>query len=181
MATVLRILVFLAFACLAFQMLLFGSRIKGNALGKPPIAWPALALAKLSLAVSLVLMFYEAVRGKRDPSPLAAAAILCLLAGGGIIGTLAFRGLGANLRVGLPGEETTFVNSGIYGRSRNPIYLALFCLLGSSLLYAFSWINLACVLIAVALHHRIVLSEERFLEGRFANYAAYRNNVRRYL
>jgi protein-S-isoprenylcysteine O-methyltransferase Ste14 len=98
-----------------------------------------------------------------------------------VIFALGFPKLGTSLRIGLPREETALVTSGIYGLSRNPIYLAIFCLLGASLLYAFSWVNLAAVLISVALHHRIVLAEETYLVNRFVEYSSYKRRVRRYL
>ena len=181
MATVLRILVFLALASVGLQILFYGSRISGDPLGKPPIAWPALLLAKVSLIVSLALLLLRAVQGDVLLSPATAAVFVCLLIGGAAIFTAAFPRLGKNLRMGLPKEQTVLVTSGVYCVSRNPIYLALFCLLGASLVYAFSWVNLAAAGISVVLHHRIVLAEEKYLAGRFAEYEGYRRRVRRYL
>ena len=181
MADALRVLVLLIIAYVVTQIILYGSRIRGNPLGKPPIAWPALVFAKLAFAVSLLLLLYEAVSGRADLSHAVMALSACLLIASATLFTFAISKLGENLRVGLPNEETALVTSGVYGYSRNPIYLALFCFLGASLTYAFSWINLAVVLIAVVFHHRIVLGEEKFLAAHFADFATYRQRVRRYL
>jgi protein-S-isoprenylcysteine O-methyltransferase Ste14 len=73
------------------------------------------------------------------------------------------------------------VTSGVYRFSRNPIYAGIFCLMAASLIYAFSWLNVAAVAIGALLHHRIVLGEEKFLASHFDGYDAYRKRVRRYL
>jgi protein-S-isoprenylcysteine O-methyltransferase Ste14 len=181
MTAVLRVLVFAALGSLTVQILLYGSRIKGDAVGKPPIAWPALALAKISMGVSLLLLFWKAARGGVQLSPAATVIVMGLLLGGTAIFMFALAALGANLRMGLPKEETALVTSGLYRLSRNPLYLALFCFLGASLIYAFSWVNLAAAAIAVVFHHRIVLAEEKYLANRFSDYRAYCMRVRRYL
>jgi protein-S-isoprenylcysteine O-methyltransferase Ste14 len=181
MADAFRVLVVLTVVYVTLQVLLNGSRIKGDPLGKPPIPWPALVLAKLAFAVSVFLFLYEAVSGRADLSPVAMTVSACLLIASATLFTFSVSKLGASLRVGLPNEETALVTSGVYGFSRNPIYLALFFLLGASLTYAFSWVNLAAALIAAVFHHRIVLAEEEFLAAHFADFAAYRQKVRRYL
>jgi protein-S-isoprenylcysteine O-methyltransferase Ste14 len=83
--------------------------------------------------------------------------------------------------MGLPQDETALVSSGMYGFSRNPIYLGIFLIMGASLVYAFSWVNLVAVILGVALHHRIVLAEEKFLYRQFSGYEAYCRRVRRWL
>jgi protein-S-isoprenylcysteine O-methyltransferase Ste14 len=181
MPAALRVLVFLAVGCLVVLILLCGSRIKSGAMGKPPIAWPFLMLSKAAMAVSMIFLLWTAASGGVILAPAAMAAVACLLAGGTLIFALGFIKLGQNLRMGLPEEETALVTSEVYGFSRNPLYLALFCFLAASLICAFSWYNLAAAAIAVVLHHRIVLAEEKFLSGRFPEYAAYRRRVRRYI
>jgi protein-S-isoprenylcysteine O-methyltransferase Ste14 len=179
--TILRMLIFAALGCVTFQILLYGSRIRGNPIGRPPIARPAFLFAKVCATLSLILLCLAAARGNTPLSHIGTAAFVFLLLAGTLLFVLAFPRLRGNLRMGLPEEETTLVTSGIYGFSRNPLYLALFCLLGASLIYAFSWLNLAAVVLAVILHHRIVLAEEKYLTGRFAEYQAYSRSVRRYL
>ena len=182
MDTGLRILVLLAFASAVFLILFSGLRIKGaDPAGKPPIARPAFILAKLALTVSFLFLLLRAIQGGAHLGPARAVVFLCLLIGGTVILILAVIGLGENLRMGLPKEETALITTGVYGFSRNPLYFGGFCLLAASVVYAFSWFNVVAAAIAVILHHRIVLSEERYLAGHFAEYAAYRRKVRRYI
>jgi protein-S-isoprenylcysteine O-methyltransferase Ste14 len=181
MDLILRILIIVSFGWLSILMLLFGRRGGGKILGKPPIAVPLFILAKICLVPSLILLFVAAIRGPGNPSFLAAIAFLILWLAGLFLLTLAFFSLNTNLRVGLPNEETGLVTSGVYAFSRNPIYLALFFLLSASLIYAFSWISLACASITLILHHQIALSEEEYLAGRFPEFKEYRCQVRRYL
>jgi len=166
---------------LACQMalLLRGERI--DVMGRPPLPRPAFFVAKLSLATSVVCLVARAITGPAPDSPIALTAFFALLLGGTAVLALAFHRLGLNLRMGLPTESTTLVSGGIYRYSRNPIYLGLFGLVGASVIYAFSLLNLAAAAVSIVLHHRIVLSEERFLSARFPEYEAYRRSVPRYL
>ncbi len=181
MANILRVLIFASVGLMGAVVLITGFRTKAAPMGKPPIPWPALLLAKVSMAVSLGLMLWAAGARTAGLSALSASLFLMLLVAGTLLFMPAITRLGRSLRVGLPNEETTLVVSGIYRYSRNPIYLALYCMLGASLIYAFSWVNLVAVILGVALHHRIVLAEEKFLSGRFPDYEDYRRRVRRYL
>ncbi len=180
MATVLRILVFVSSGWLVFAIMIFGSRLRGNPFGEPPIPRFAFLLAKLGVGISFLLLLGRAALAPPSLPGWATFAVVCLLVGGCCIGTAAFSALGASLRVGLPQERTALVTSGIYRFSRNPIYLGLYLFLAASLVYSFSWLNVGAVLTGVVLHHRIILAEERFLAERFGEYEAYRNNVRRY-
>lgn len=180
MATFMRVFILASAGWLALAILLFGSRIRANSLGNPPIAKPAFFLAKLGVSVSCVLLILKAALSPPQQSDVASIVCLWLLMGGTLIFTLGLSQLGASLRVGLPREQTSLVRSGIYGWSRNPIYVGIYMIMGVSLLYAFSWLNLAAALAGVALHHRIILSEERFLATQFEEYETYRSKVRRY-
>jgi protein-S-isoprenylcysteine O-methyltransferase Ste14 len=181
MVTALRILIFLAIASVICQILLQGSRFRTGVLGKPPIAWPAVALAKAAMSVSILLMVIKAVEGNVLLSPASASVFILLLAAGTVILVAAFPRLGQNLRMGLPKDETILVTSGVYAISRNPMYLALFCLMTASLIYAFSWVNLISASLATVFHHRIVLAEEEYLARRFPDYESYWRAVRRYI
>ncbi len=177
----LRVLVFASLGWLGLQILLIGFTSRVVSLGKPTISWPALLAAKVAVALSLGWMVWTAASGKIRLSPVSTAVFLTLLLGGTLLMTLGLFHLGRNLRVGLPAEKTVLVTSGIFGFSRNPIYAGIFCLMGASLVYAFSWINLAAAVVGVLLHHRIVLAEEKFLTRQFNDYGAYCRQVRRYL
>jgi protein-S-isoprenylcysteine O-methyltransferase Ste14 len=176
-----RILLFAGVAVLGVQLVAMVVRGRSvNVAGSPTIYAPLFYLAKTGLVISFACLVWAGFA--RDAvSPLRAGLFLALFLPGCSILSAAFHRLGANLRMGLPGEETALVTSGIYGVSRNPIYLAMFFLMGASLIYAFSWLNLAAVAVSAALHDRIARAEERFLASHFADYAAYRKRVRRYL
>lgn len=181
MTTMLRVMVIASLAWLGFQILLIGYASRIPSLGRASIAWPALLAAKAGLAIPLGSMLWAAVAGGTRLSPVATAVFLAILLGGTLVLTLGLFGLGKNLRMGLPGEETVLITSGIFGYSRNPIYVGIFFMMGAALVYAFSWVSLAAAAAGVLLHHRIVLAEERFLAQQFKDYEAYRKRVRRYL
>jgi len=180
MDTYLRVLVFVTVGWLALVLMICGSRLRGNAVGNPPIAWPALALAKLGLAVPFVLLIRYAAQGSSPISVWMALGAAGLLIGGCAIVTAGLLALGTNLRMGLPQPATSLVTSGIYRFSRNPIYFGIYLYLGASLVVALSWLNFCAVLAAVVLHHWIILAEEHFLEEKFRDYEKYRRCVRRY-
>jgi len=159
----------------------FGLKVRGNRVGIPPIGRLAYLLAKAGMSLSIVLLFAKAAFDSPRLSAISSVVVLCLLLGGGTLFTLSLWQLGSNLRMGLPEEETALVTSGVYRISRNPIYVGIFLILCASLVYAFSWLNAAAVSVGVALHHCIVLAEERFLSKRFSDYDSYRRRVRRYL
>ncbi len=180
-ANILRALIFASAVLTGTVLLLAGIRIKAGPLGKPPIPWPAMLLAKVSMAVSIGLMLWKAGAGSARLSAPSSSLFLILLLAGTTFLAFAILRLGHSLRVGLPSEETALVVSGIYRFSRNPIYLGVYCLAAASLIYAFSWLNVIAAITCVFLHHRIVLSEEKFLSARFPDYELYRKRVRRYL
>ncbi len=180
MAIFLRIFVLAAVGCLGVEILVFGKRARGNRLGDPPIAKPAFALAKLGASVSIFLLILRAITGPAPVSMVASAACAVLLLGGTVIFTMGIARLGGSLRVGLPQEDTALVTTGIYAFTRNPIYVGMSLVMGASLIFAFSWLNIVAVILGVALHHFIVLAEERFLLAQFKDYEAYCRKVRRY-
>jgi protein-S-isoprenylcysteine O-methyltransferase Ste14 len=107
------------------------------------------------------------------------AAIFVLA--GSILLILAFLDLGDSLRVGLPGEATTLKTKGIYRFSRNPIYAGVDLIAVASVLFIPVIINVIFAIIGIAIHHVILLSEEKFLEVRFGiDWTAYRKKTRRY-
>ncbi len=181
MSTVLRILTVAALVWMGLQIVLLGIRARVSPLGRPPIPRPAFLLAKICAGISFFLLLWSAVIGAARLSIVSAVFFLILLVGGTLVFTLGIWSLGESLRMGLPNEKTTLVESGIYRYSRNPIYLGLYWVMFASLVYAFSWLNLAAAATAIILHHRIVLAEEGFLEQGFEGFEAYRNKVRRYL
>jgi protein-S-isoprenylcysteine O-methyltransferase Ste14 len=90
--------------------------------------------------------------------------------------------LGTSFRTGIAREQTGLKYDGIFGYSRNPMYLGIFATLLSASLYTLNPIVPAVGAFIVAVHHRIVLSEEKHLRIVFGGtYEEYCRRVRRYL
>ena len=111
-------------------------------------------------------------------------------AGGGVlvasvalmaVAVRAFRRAGTNVET--PKPTIALVTDGIYGRTRNPMYVALALLLaGITLLANSGWLGLALVPFLAVLRVGVIAREERYLERKFgAPYALYRARVRRWL
>ncbi len=89
--------------------------------------------------------------------------------------------LGRSVRFGLPNQLTVFKTQGIYGYSRNPMYVAFALFTHASILYTMNIVIILVGLYSLLVYHLIILSEEDFLRTRFGkNYEHYLKNVRRY-
>ncbi len=97
--------------------------------------------------------------------------------------SLAIVSLGTfSLRVGLAQEDTALRTTGVYRLSRNPMVLGLYMMALGSAIYVQNPFNWILVIIALAVHHKIILAEELFLHDRFGErWISYRNGIRRYL
>jgi protein-S-isoprenylcysteine O-methyltransferase Ste14 len=75
------------------------------------------------------------------------------------------------------------VTTGIYGWTRNPIYLGFFFMYaGIGGVVRSPWILILIMPIAVAMRYGVVAREEAYLERRFGDvYRDYRRRVRRWL
>ena len=143
-------------------------------------------LGKLSLFTSFALILVRLFSGRLslfEESDVFFWACVILLAVGVAFFTLAIMRLGTfSLRVGLAQEETALRTTGVYRFSRNPMLLGLYLIALGSALYVQCPINWILVIIALTVHHKIILAEEVFLQSRFGEqWIHYRNNVRRYL
>jgi protein-S-isoprenylcysteine O-methyltransferase Ste14 len=144
----------------------------------PPLLYGA------ALAAGLALDFLVL----RVPTGLPAAvrfglATVCVLAalvliGGALTG---FR------RAGTPAEpwqaSTAIVTDGVYGYTRNPMYLAMALFYGAIAVAADSLITLLFLFpLLVVVHYGVVLREERYLERKFGDaYRHYKFAVRRWI
>lgn len=108
---------------------------------------------------------------------------LAFVSSGVLFFTLAIGKLGTfSLRVGLAQEKTALHTTGIYGLSRNPMLFGLYLMALGSAVYVQNPINWMLVVIAIVVHHKIILAEEGFLESRFGKqWIDYRSKVRRYI
>lgn len=107
--------------------------------------------------------------------PILAALLLVLAA------ERSFRAVGTDVRPWRP--STALARSGPYRFTRNPMYLALLMLLaGIAIGSDGPWLLLQVPLLALVLHHGVILREEAYLERKFgADYRRYRQAVRRWL
>jgi protein-S-isoprenylcysteine O-methyltransferase Ste14 len=95
---------------------------------------------------------------------------------------LALRHMGRSLRLGVDrAKPGPLVTTGVFGLSRNPIFLAMMAMLWGSFLVAGTLPLAVAALLGSLLIHRQIRHEERFLAEKFgAAYAAYRRRVGRY-
>lgn len=153
-------------------------------LGKSSVHPALLITAKMAVAVCWA---YVPAQAFFLPSPgLAPPAIraggVALFIAGAVLLLLAISHLGRSIRVGLPSDSTELKTKRLYAISRNPMYMAVYLMCAGSVAYAPRLPNLAAAIVAVALHHKIVLAEEKFLDARFGNaWRAYAARVRRYV
>ena len=122
------------------------------------------------------------------PLPLAPPPVRALgvpLAGAGVALVLAaVRSLRAARTAVEPWKPTTsIVVAGPYGRTRNPIYLAMALAYGGvTLATNAGWAALLLPPTLLAIRRGVIDREERYLEARFGDeYRAYRARVRRWL
>jgi protein-S-isoprenylcysteine O-methyltransferase Ste14 len=88
-----------------------------------------------------------------------------------------------SFRVGIDANHAgALVTDGIFGFSRNPIYLAFAVILIGEFLILPNWITLIYIVAATWLFHRQVLREEEYLRAHYGQtYLDYCNRVTRYL
>ena len=77
----------------------------------------------------------------------------------------------------------TIMDSGIYSRTRNPIYVGfLIIVLAVAVAMNSAWLLLSFVVLALVLHFGVVKPEERYLSAKFGStYDDYRRRVRRWI
>jgi len=143
-------------------------------------------LGKLSLFTSFALILVRLFSGRLslfDESSIFFWTSVAFLFVGVVFFSLAILRLGTfSLRVGLAHETTALRTTGIYRLSRNPMLLGLYFIAFASALYVQCPINWILVVIALSVHHKIIVTEEAFLESRFGEqWVRYRQRVRRYL
>jgi protein-S-isoprenylcysteine O-methyltransferase Ste14 len=117
-----------------------------------------------------------------DPDWLSAVGAIIATAGGALslAGQWALKRRGADVNPSQP--VMVLVTDGVFGWTRNPVYLGLWiALTGISLVFAFDWLLVLTPLAWVLVNCAVVRSEERYLEQRFGNeYRDYRKRVPRY-
>jgi len=91
-------------------------------------------------------------------------------------------GLGNSFRLGNPRESTSLTVSGIYRFSRNPMYLGVYATVLAPALYSLNPIVILLAAFVIAVHHKIVLAEEKYMQKVFGQeYVDYCHHVRQYI
>ena len=82
-----------------------------------------------------------------------------------------------------PEEATTLVTTGIFSITRNPMYLGLFFVIFSTVLFFGSWFGIIILILFVWYINKFqIIPEEEAMEKLFGNkYYEYRQNVRRWI
>lgn len=153
-------------------------------IGKSPIPVTILVVGKAAVAGSLLFFAFRAsfADALLYDSSLTRTLGLMLVAAGLIVATFGFASLGESLSVGLPDEATELKTRGIYRFTRNPIYVGGLLACAGSCVFSIHLLNILLFAVAVAIHHRIVMKEEEFLEMRFGErWRAYMRHVPRYI
>lgn len=117
------------------------------------------------------------------PTSLSWIGVAALLIGGAfaLSGAIALRRAGTTIIPNRPNQS--FVTSGPYSVTRNPLYLGftlMYC--GAAILADTLWPILFLPLIIIVLHRTVIRHEEAYLERRFgSDYRSYRARVRSWI
>jgi protein-S-isoprenylcysteine O-methyltransferase Ste14 len=154
-------------------------------LGEFPINPLLFAAGKLSMGISWGFLFVQAAGVPLNlfpvPETLVYVSAVLLLLGITFV-VSAFLYLGSDSRFGVSEDSGGLRTTGVYGISRNPMYLGFYLVTLASLVSVPHPVNVCCGLVGGYVHHRIVLAEERFLlKAHGTPYEAYRRKVRRYI
>lgn len=152
-------------------------------IGKSPIPVPLLIAGKVCLLFCWLFFFAKSIGVEMlyESEVIRVAGILIAVTGLLII-FLGFVYLGKSVSVGLPREKTELKTGGIYRYTRNPLYLGAFLICIGSCLHSVHLANFIFCVCGILIHHRIVLREEIFLEGRFGEqWLDYKKQAPRYI
>lgn len=184
-----HILILVAGGAFLTVLLFRGWRLRRAGLdvkGQAPIARPLFLAGKAAMGLLWGLALWQAATAvliDRTPATWAQATGAVLFAAGSGLALAAFAGLGRELRFGLPATaaDCEIETGGLYGWSRHPMYTGFFLMAGGAALYAGTPLAVFCLLVAVGVHHRVALAEERFMARRFGpTWLAYARRVPRY-
>lgn len=111
------------------------------------------------------------------------AAVLAVTGiGFDLAGIVAFRRARTTVNPLRPEKASTLVTDGVYGITRNPMYVGMACLLLAWACWlAGAWTFAGPVLFVAYITRFQIVPEERVLRERFGDYAAYSSRVRRWL
>jgi protein-S-isoprenylcysteine O-methyltransferase Ste14 len=153
--------------------------------GKPPINKTIFLLSKYSIVVVWVIVSISSwgwgISTIRLPLAIKVLSLSLWFLGFVLLFMGRF-GLGSSFRIGQPEENTFLKTTGLFKFSRNPMYLGVYATVLASILYTANVVVLLIGIFVVVVHHRIVLSEEQYLQQKFGKkYSDYCVKVRRYI
>jgi protein-S-isoprenylcysteine O-methyltransferase Ste14 len=135
------------------------------------VIWGAMVVQSWGINIS----FYEVPR-------ILQITALVLWVSGFVLLYLGRFELGNSFRLGTPKEETSFKTEGLFRLSRNPMYLGVYATIVGSSLYTMNLLVILLGAFVIAIHHTIVLAEERHMQNVIGKeYGDYCNRVRRYI
>jgi protein-S-isoprenylcysteine O-methyltransferase Ste14 len=149
--------------------------------GPGVIARPPLILAA-TIALGLVLNFFWPA--SFSPPAIAAPLGVLIILGGIALGISAVKEMqAANTPFEISKPSTEIVTSGVFQRSRNPIYLGMLLLCtGIAILANSLWILILVLPFAIVLQKGVIDREEAYLEQKFGDkYLRYKAKVRRWI
>ena len=109
--------------------------------------------------------------------------ILLLGVATAVLATLLFKKDKTTVNPINPEETTTLVTNGIFSITRNPMYLGLFLIISSTILFFGSWFGIIILMFFVWYINKFqIIPEEEAMKKLFGNkYDDYRQNVRRWI
>ena len=135
------------------------------------VIWGAMALASRGIGFSAVQV----------PRSLQLIALAFWCAGFTLLYLGRFK-MGDSFRLGTPMEDTGLKTDGLFRVSRNPMYVGVYATIIASSLYTLNPFVILLGAFVVAIHHAIVLAEERHMQKVFSReYSEYCRRVRRYI
>ena len=144
----------------------------------PPVV--ALLIAGAMWGISLVAPLFEVPASIRV---VAAATIALAGVGFTSAGIISFRRARTTINPLKPETASALVCSGIYGMTRNPMYVGLlFVLFAWAVFLSSAWALLGPLALVLYLNRFQIAPEERVLSAMFGSgYSAYKSRVRRWL
>ncbi len=135
------------------------------------ILWGAMALASWGMGFPPVQV----------PRFLQLIALVFWCAGFALLYLGRFK-LGDSFRLGTPKEDTCLKTDGLFRVSRNPMYVGVYATIIAASLYTLNPVVILLGVFVVAVHHAIVLEEEKHMHRVFSReYPEYCSHVRRYV
>jgi protein-S-isoprenylcysteine O-methyltransferase Ste14 len=135
------------------------------------VLWGAMVLQSWGIGMSMIEV----------PRTLRVIALLCWACGFAFMYLGRFT-MGDSFRLGTPREDTRLRTDGLFRMSRNPMYVGVYLTIAASALYTANSVVVLLGVFVIAVHHRIVLAEEKHLRTVFGReYREYCGRVRQYI